>query len=91
MALHLYPAYRRKRPSDTGKYHPQIIVDFSCRGNRGARVPRIDLLLYRDCRRNPLYGLHVRLAHPAEKLPRIRGQTLRKTPLPLREQCVEGQ
>ncbi len=79
------------RHADAGVEQTQVVVDLGDRADGRARVARHRLLLDRDGRREPLDGVHVRLLHLLEELPRVRRQRLDVAPLPLREQRVEGE
>lgn len=71
VAFDLDSACRGVCASYSGEDKLKIIKYFRCSGHCRARVLRIDFLLYSDGGRKSLDNVHVRLAHPAEKLPRI--------------------
>ena len=91
MALDLNTCYWRISAADTGKDHPEIVVDLGACGNCRARIARIDLLFYGNCRRNSLNKLHIRLGHTSEELPRIRRKAFCKTALTLCIESIESQ
>ena len=90
MGLYLFPAHGRIRAADTGEEQPQVIVDFRGGGHSAPGVADIHLLFDGDGRRNTVYGLYVRLGHPAQELPRIGGQAFRKAALSLRKERVKS-
>ena len=91
MTLDLLAADRGICPAYPREDNAEIVVDLRGGSDRGAWVLDIDLLLNGDRRRDAFNGLHIRLAHPAQKLARVRGQALSETPLSLGEQSVESQ
>ena len=78
----------RARP---GVQQAQVIVDFRDRADGGARIVRGGLLLDRDCRRQPLDGVDVRLLHHRQELPRVSRQRFHIAPLTLGVDGVEGE
>ena len=72
LAGYLAPAYRAVRDTYPRIEQPQIVVDLRYGTYRRPRVLVCRLLVDADGRRQTLYGLHVRLLHQAQKLPRVR-------------------
>src|SRR5690606_29778512 len=75
----------------TREKESEVVVDFSYRSDRGARIVSGALLLDRDGWREPLDHIHIRLLHEPEELPRVRAQRFHVAPLPLGVNRVEGQ
>src|SRR5437867_10809902 len=79
------------RLTDSRKQDPQIIVDFSggrdCRSWIGAGAALLD----GNGRRQSLNKIDIWLFHLIEELPRIRGETLDVSALPLGVKSVESQ
>ena len=73
VALDLLPAYGREGATDAGVHKPEIVVDLGCGGHGGTGVADVDFLLYGDGRRHAVDRVDVRLAHPPEELPGVRG------------------
>ena len=69
----------------TGEDKSKIVIYFRSGGHGGARIAGGDFLLYTYRRRDAVYQVHVRLAHPAQELPGIRGQAFGETPLAFRK------
>ena len=68
MALDLLTCHRRISTTDTGKYHPQVIINLCTGGNCRTRVPGIDLLLDSNRGRDTLDQFHIGLGHSAKEL-----------------------
>ena len=79
------------RLTHRGKEDPQIIVDLS-RGRDGrSRVRASAALLDRNRGRQSFDEIDIGLFHLIEELPRVRGEALDVTALPLRIKSVESQ
>lgn len=78
------------RLADAREEQPEVVVDLRDGADRGARVAGGRLLVDGDGRGEALDEVDVRLVHLAEELPRVGGQRLDVTPLPLGEDGVEG-
>jgi hypothetical protein len=77
--------------SDARPQEPHVVVDFGDSRDGRARVLARRLLLDRDCRRQAVDMLDVRLLHHLQELPRIGAQGLDVAPLPFRIDGVEGE
>ena len=89
--LYLHPRNGRKGMPYAGVQQLEVVVYFGGGAHRGARIARADLLVYRDGRRNARDAVHLRLVHPAQKLPGVRRQALHVPALTLRKKRVERQ
>jgi hypothetical protein len=69
----------------------QVVVQLGHRPDRRARGTHRIGLVDGDGRRDALDGVHLRLVHAVEELPRVRAERLHVAPLPLGEQRVEHQ
>ena len=68
VCVDLFTAYRRIGAADAGKQEAEIIVNLSGGCNGGAGVADVHLLLYGNCRRDAVNGLHIGLYHTAKEL-----------------------
>ena len=68
---HFPAAHRAVCAADAGEYQAQIVIDFSCSGYSGTRIPDIDLLFYGNCRRDVFDRVHVGLCHTPQELTRV--------------------
>jgi hypothetical protein len=84
-------AARAVRDADASEQHAQVVVDLGHGAHRGPGILRGRLLLDRDRRRQPLDGVHLRLLHLLQELPRVGGERLDVAPLALRIDGVERQ
>ncbi len=85
------PAARAVGLTDAGVQQAEVVVDLGHGADRRARVAGGGLLVDRDCRRETLDEVHVRLVHLAEELPRVGRQRLDVSPLALGVDGVEGE
>ena len=81
---------RAVRPARARKEQPQVVVDLGDRADGGAGVAVGRLLVDRDCRRQALDEVDVRLVHLTEELTSIGAERLDIAPLALGEDRVEG-
>ncbi len=81
---------RRIGNTDAGEQQTQVVVDFRHRADGRARVLARRLLLDRDCRRQPVDVIDVRLLHHLEELARVCRQALDVAALALGVDRVEG-
>ena len=86
IAAHMAVLAAGAGPQDT-----KVVGDFGDRSDSGSRIVSGRLLFNRDRRRQTSNRVVSGLFHLAKKLPRIRGQALDVTPLPLSVEGVEGQ
>ena len=77
--------------SDPGEKQFQVVVDFGRGADRRTRITRIDLLFDRNGRGYAGDEIDLGLVDLAEELPGIGRQAFDITPLPLREDGVEGE
>src|SRR6266478_2930962 len=71
--------------------HLHVVADFRHRAHRGTgALDGVDLL-DRNGGRDAFDAVHLRLVHPVEKLPCVRGKSFDVTPLALGEEGVERQ
>ena len=89
LAADLLAALRAVRHADTCPQQTQIVVDLRDRADGRTRIFAGGLLVDGDGRTHAVDGVDVGLVHLAEKLPRIRRQTLHIAPLPLGKDGVE--
>ena len=82
---------RAARSADARKQQAQVVVDFGDGADRRTRIVRGRLLLDRDRGRQALDGVHIRLFHHRQKLPRIGRQRFDIAPLPFGIDGVEGE
>ena len=90
VAFHLLSAHRRKGVADAGEEKLQVFVNFRHGAHGRSGVPRQDLLLDSDGRRDARDGLHLGLFHASHELAGIRAETLHIAPLPLRIERIES-
>ena len=83
LRLNRQPRRRRIRRPRARPQQAHIVVNLGNRPHRRARIVRGRFLLNRNRRRQPFYGINVRLFHQVKELPRISGKALDVTPLPL--------
>jgi hypothetical protein len=67
----IHAVVRAARDAGARVQQAQVVVDLRDRADGRARVVRRRLLLDRDRRRQPLDGVHVRLLHHRQELPRV--------------------
>ncbi|OAV65490.1 hypothetical protein Barb4_03339 [Bacteroidales bacterium Barb4] len=91
MLLHLLAGNGRHRLPHTGEKQADILIYFCGSAHRRTRIARVRLLLDGNSGRNALDIIHLRLAHPAQKLTGIRGKTLHIPPLPLGIKRIKSQ
>ena len=84
-------AVRAVRCPDACEQQPQVVVDFGDGRDRRTRVAGDALLVDGDGGREPIDVVDVGLLHQPEELPRVRGERLDITSLPLGVDGVEGQ
>ena len=91
LLVDLLAALGAVRRADVRPEQAQVVIDLGDRADRRARVLRGGLLVDRDCGRQAVDVVHIRLVHLPQKLPRIAGQRLDIAALALGIDRVERQ